>query len=121
MAAVLASVARTAERSTDTGKTTGRHWRPSIVRSTTPLRPTSQQTADDGDEPATRSDVAPACCGCHVAPPSLERSTDRPPAIRQRLMGSGETMSTTALAFLSSANESVVARSNARDGADAEG
>jgi hypothetical protein len=36
-------------------------------------------------------------------------------------MGSGETMSTTALAFLSSANESVVARSNARDGADAEG
>jgi hypothetical protein len=40
--------------------------------------------------------------------------------MRQRLMGSGDMMSTTALASLSFDNESAVARSNARDDADAD-
>ena len=81
-----------------------RQVRPSVDSSTTPPRPTSQQTEGDGEAPAVRSALAPIDAASQVVPPLVVCSrTDRSPPMRQRTEGSGEVISKGALSVRDSA------------------
>lgn len=73
--AVRASVAWMAVRSRGSGNVMRRQVWPSVVSSTTPPDPTSQHTVGDGELPAVREAWTPGASGCHVAAPSVVRST----------------------------------------------
>jgi hypothetical protein len=90
--AVRASLARTPDRSVISGNTTRRQLRPSVETSTTPPRPTTQQTNAEGAAPAVSSAEIPVDVASQLAPPLVERCTPEA-AIRQRTIGSGETIS----------------------------
>ena len=57
--AVRASVAWMADRSVTSGNATRRQLRPSVESTTTPARPTSQQTDAEGAAPAVSLDATP--------------------------------------------------------------
>src|SRR5580698_4745921 len=81
--------AETAMKSPSTGGAIFFHVFASFVIRIKPSRPTSQQTSADGAAPAIRTAPAEASSPCHVAPPSVDRSTNPEPAKRHRIAGSG--------------------------------
>jgi hypothetical protein len=86
------SVARIADKSTASGNATRRQRTPSVDKSTTPARPTIQQTDDDGATPAARSTEFPVGTFSQRDPPFVECVT-MDPVMRHRTAGSGETIS----------------------------
>src|SRR3954463_6783871 len=72
-AAVSASPAVIAWRSTASGNGTRTHERPSVDRNTVPACPISQQTDGDGEDPAISGSGAPVTSFRHVGPPSADR------------------------------------------------
>src|SRR6188508_2641585 len=68
---------------------------PSVVRSTVPSGPTSQQTFGAGEVPPATIAPVGIVASCHDDPPFVDRSTT-PARIRQRRAESGEGMSTMA-------------------------
>src|SRR5829696_5006 len=94
MVAFLSLVALTERRSIDAGNVRRCHDRPaSVVRITTPAWPTSQHTELDGDEPSMSVAFTPVGSTCHVAPPSVECSTNPPTEpSRHRLWESADTI-----------------------------
>src|ERR1051326_2328075 len=85
-----ASDARTDWRSIASGSDARVQVAPSVEIRTRPPAPASQQTVGDGALPAVNGVATPVDCGCHVKPPSIERSTPPEATIRQRMFGSGE-------------------------------
>ena len=109
--ALRASRARIADRSVASGNGTRCQLTPSIERSTTPARPTSQQTDAEGAAPAVNSVAIPVEVTSQLAPPFVERCT-LDPAMRQRTFGSGDTISmpaTSARSLVDAAESSVLA------------
>src|SRR5688500_11847901 len=70
-------------RSIGSGNGTLSNRSPSVDRSTTPPRPMSQQTDEEGDAPPVNWSVRSTSSGCQEAPPSVERSTPPRATIRQ--------------------------------------
>ena len=109
--ALRASRARIADRSVASGNGTRCQLTPSIERSTTPPRPTTQHTDTEGAEPAVNSVASPVEVTSQLAPRLVERCT-LDPAMRQRTFGSGDTMSmpaTSARSLDGAAESSVLA------------
>src|SRR5262249_22849404 len=112
-------VAWTADKSPVSGKTTRENVRPSVLRNTTPPRPTSQQMVSEGADTPVRSEATPVGTGSHVAPLSGDRwSLD--PVIRQRTVEAraGETF---AAAIFCAAVSADFSSSRATAGGDAAG
>src|SRR5208283_5409963 len=65
---------------------------PSVVRSSVPDLPITQQTLSEVAEPAVRSAVTPLCCGLQVLPRSLLRSILPASPRRQACFSPGATM-----------------------------
>ena len=91
--AIRASTALTAIRSTSSGNATRWKRRPSVDSTTVPLRPTSQQTEDEGEAPAVSPAETPVESVCQVDPLSFEYSTEPGGPRRQRFDRSGDPIS----------------------------